>query len=107
MSKNHITSGKLVITGNIILKLHYGLEIMIQLNNTSFIIHIVQHVHSPLQPGYICEGGGQSNGITTNQPEIAQKLLEGVIFRLFIVELENIIVFISCLDKITKSNKKA
>jgi len=24
MSKNHITSGKLVITGNIILKLHYG-----------------------------------------------------------------------------------
>jgi len=29
---------------------------MIQLNNTPFIIRIVQHVHSSLQPGYICEG---------------------------------------------------
>lgn len=112
--------------------LRLGLEVMIQLNNSQFIIHIVRNVHSSLQPGYICEGKGQSSGIKKSasaaitsvyqsvfgsktkyaglsylgidQPETAQKLLEGVIFRPFIAELENIIVFVSCLGKITLSN---
>jgi len=85
-----------------------------------------------LQPGYICEGKGQSSGINTSasaaitsvyqsvfgsktkyaglsylgvdQPETAQKLLEGVTFCPFIIELENTTVFVSCLDKITISN---
>ncbi|GET66621.1 hypothetical protein GLOIN_2v1774436 [Rhizophagus irregularis DAOM 181602=DAOM 197198] len=41
------------------------------------------------------------------QSETAQKLLEGVIFCSFIVEVENITVFVSCLGKITisKTNK--
>src|SRR5579871_4227449 len=88
-------------------------------------------VHS-LQPGYICEGKGKSSGITSStttaitsvyqlvfgskakyaglsylgidQPETAQKLLEGVTFHPFIVELEGITVFVSCLGKITMSN---
>ncbi|CAI2195721.1 19280_t:CDS:1, partial [Funneliformis geosporum] len=42
--------------------------------------------------------------LDTNQPETIQKLLEGIIFFSFIVELENITVFISCLSKITISN---
>ena len=76
MSKSHITPGKLVATGSIEPKLHYGpylrdwwifskektqetqekhiypiplclgLEIMIQLNNNPFIIRIVRNVHS-------------------------------------------------------------
>ncbi|CAG8688243.1 16062_t:CDS:2, partial [Funneliformis caledonium] len=78
-----------------------------------------------LQPGYICEGGGQSSGVVENaskaitstyqlvfgsktkyaglsylglnQPETAQKLLEEITFRPFIVELENISVFVGCL----------
>ncbi|CAB4415053.1 unnamed protein product [Rhizophagus irregularis] len=130
MSKSHITPGKLVVTGSIIPELHYGpylrdwwvfpkektqnypiplrlgLEVMIQLNNNPFIIRIVRNVHSFLQPGYICEGKGQSSGINTSasaaitsvyqsvfgsktkyaglsylgidQPETAQKLLEGI-----------------------------
>ena len=109
-----------------------GLEIIIQLNNNPFIIRIVRNVHSSLQPGYICEGKGQSSGINTsasaaitsvyqsvfgtktkyaglsylgiNQPETAQKLLEGITFFPFIVELENITVFVNCLGKITISN---
>ncbi|CAB4472706.1 unnamed protein product [Rhizophagus irregularis] len=163
MSKSHITPGKLVATGSIVPELHYGpylrdwwifskektqekqtyypiplrlgLEIIIQLNNNPFIIRIVRNVHSSLQPGYICEGKGQSSGINTSasaaitsvyqsvfgskmkyaglsylgidQPETAQKLLEGVIFRPFVVEVENITVFVSCLGKITisKTNK--
>ncbi|RGB25338.1 hypothetical protein C1646_771872, partial [Rhizophagus diaphanus] len=39
-----------------------------------------------------------------DQPETAQKLLEGITFFPFIVELENITVFVSCLSKITISN---
>ncbi|CAB4405640.1 unnamed protein product [Rhizophagus irregularis] len=92
---------------------------------------IVRNVHSSLQPGYICEGKGQSSGINTStsaaitsvyqsvfgsktkyvglsylgidQPETTQKLLEEV----FIVKVENITVFVSCLGKITisKTNK--
>ena len=156
MSKSHITPGKLVATGSIVPELHYGpylrdwwvfskektqdypiplrlgLEVMIQLNNNPFIIRIVRNVHSSLQPGYICEGKGQSNGINASasaaitsvyqsvfgskakyaglsylgidQPETAQKLLEGITFFPFIVELENITVFVSCLGKITISN---
>ncbi|CAB4493753.1 unnamed protein product [Rhizophagus irregularis] len=105
---------------------------MIQLNNNPFIIRIVRNVHSFLQPGYICEGRGQSSGISTSasaaitsvyqsifgsktkyaglsylgldQPETAQKLLEGITFHPFIIELENITVFVSCLGKITISN---
>ncbi|CAB5355888.1 unnamed protein product [Rhizophagus irregularis] len=157
-SKSHITPGKLVATGSIVPELHYGpylrdwwifsketaqnkhypiplrlgLEVMIQLNNNPFIIRIVRNVHSFLQPGYICEGRGQSSGISTSasaaitsvyqsifgsktkyaglsylgldQPETAQKLLEGITFRPFIIELENITVFVSCLGKITISN---
>src|SRR5687767_9047172 len=156
MINAHITPGKLVATGAIVSELHYGpylrdwwifsdenafypiplrlgLEIMLQLNRQPFIIRIVRHVHSPLQPGYICEGKGQSSGVVEsaskaitsvyqsvfgtktkyaglsylglNQPETAQKLLEGVTFRPFIVELENISVFVGCLGKITRSNE--
>src|SRR6266516_5495148 len=160
MSTSPITPGKLVATGSIVPELHYGaylrdwwifskektqekqiyypiplrlgLEVMIQLNNSPFIIRIVRNVHSSLQPGYICEGKGQSSGITSSsttaitsvyqlvfggktkyaglsylgidQPETAQKLLEGVTFRPFIVELEGITVFVSCLGKIKISN---
>ncbi|CAB4486000.1 unnamed protein product [Rhizophagus irregularis] len=127
MSKSHITPGKLVATGSIVPELHYGpylrLEIIIQLNNNPFIIRIVRNVHSSLQPGYICEGKGQSSGINTSvsaaitsvyqsvfgsktkyaglsylgidQPETAQKLLEGIIFHPFVVEVENITVFVN------------
>ena len=105
---------------------------MIQLNNNPFVVRIVRNVHSSLQPGYICEGKGQSSGINTSasaaitsvyqsvfgsktkyaglsylgvdQPETAQKLLEGVTFCPFIIELENTTVFVSCLGKITISN---
>src|SRR5687767_4486088 len=156
----HITPGKLVATDNIVPELHYGpylrdwwvffkeetqestfypilirlgLEIIIQLNKAPFIIRVVRHIHSFLQPGYICEGGEQSSGVIEsaskaitstyqlvfgsktkyaglsylglNQPETAQKLLEGVTFRPFIVELENISVFVGCLGKITRSNE--
>ena len=90
---------------------------MLQLNRQPFIIHIIHivcHVHSPLQPSYICEGKGQSSGIAESaskamtsvyqsvfgtktkyarlsylgleQPKTAQKLLEGIIFRPFIIE---------------------
>src|SRR5581483_10846310 len=90
MSKSHITPEKLVATGSIVPELHYGpylrdwwvfskdktqdyliplrlgLEVMIQLNNNPFIIHIVRNIHSSLQPGYICEGKGPSSGINTS-----------------------------------------
>ena len=89
-SNTHITPGKLVATGAIVSELHYGpylrdwwifpkemtqentlypipirlgLEIMLQLNKNPFIIRVVRHVHSSLQPGYICEGKGFSSGI--------------------------------------------
>jgi hypothetical protein len=160
MSNTHITPGKLVSTGMIVQELHYGpylrdwwifskekiqentiypiplrlgLEIMLQLNKNPFIIRIVRHVHSSLQPGYICEGKGYSSGIVESasnaitsvyqlafgnvktkyaglsylgldQFETAQKLLEGVSFRPFIIELENIFIFVGCLGKITKLN---
>ncbi|RHZ84259.1 hypothetical protein Glove_84g140 [Diversispora epigaea] len=163
MPKSHITPGKLVATGSIESKLHYGpylrdwwifskektqenqlyypiplrlgLEVIIQLNNNPFIVRVVCNVHSPLQPGYICEGKGKSSGINTSataaitsvyqlvfgsktkcaglsylgldQPETAQKLLEGVIFRPFIIELENITVFVGCLGKITKNTNQS
>ncbi len=85
ITNTYITSGKLVATSNIIPELHYGpylrdwwvffkeeiqestfysisirlkLEIIIQLNKTPFIIYVVRHIHSFLQPDYICEGGG-------------------------------------------------
>src|SRR3989337_2076543 len=162
MSKSHITPGKLVAIGSVEPKLHYGpylhdwwffskeknqnnqpyypipirlgLEIIVQLNNKPFIIRVVQNVHSSLQPGYICEGSGQSSGINTsataaitsvyqsvfksktkyaglsylglNQPEIAQKLLEGVTFYPFSIALEKITVFVNCLGKITSNTNK-
>ncbi|RIA92392.1 hypothetical protein C1645_820729 [Glomus cerebriforme] len=109
--------------------LHLELKIIIQLNNNPCI---VRNVHSSLQSGYICEEKGQSSDINTSasaaitsvyqsvfgsktkyaelsylgldQSEIAQKLLEGVTFCPFIIELENITVFVSCLGKITISN---
>lgn len=159
MTNIHITPGKLVATGAIISELHYGpylrdwwvfskektqentlypiplrlgLEVMLQLNKTPFIIRVVRHVHSSLQPGYICEGKGYSSGVVESasraitsvyqlvfgtqtkyaglsylgldQLETAQKLLEGVLFRPFIIELENISIFVGCLGKIIRSN---
>ncbi|CAG8524545.1 13807_t:CDS:1 [Dentiscutata heterogama] len=157
MSSMHITLGELVKTGYIIPELHYGpylqdwwifsednhdnqaypipirleLEIMVQLNKKSFIIHVVRNIHSPLQPGYICEGSGQSSSIVTsasmaltsvyqtvfctktkfsrlaylglNQIKTAEKLLKDVVFHLFIVKLENIAIYVGLLDKITHS----
>ncbi len=160
ITNTHITLEKLVATGNIVPELYYslylhdqwvffkektqestfylipiclGLEIIIQLNKTPFIIRIVHHIHNFLQPGYICEEGKQSSGIIEsafkaitstyqlvfdsktkyaglsylglNQLETAQKLLEGVTFHPFIIELENISVFVGCFGKITWSNK--
>ncbi|CAI2190986.1 2110_t:CDS:2, partial [Funneliformis geosporum] len=121
MSKSHITPEKLIATGSIVPELHYGPN----LRDCPFVVCIIRNVHSSLQPRYICKGIGQSSGINTSasavitsvyqsvfgsktkyaglsylgvdQPETAQKLLEGVIFCLFIIELENIIVFVSCL----------
>jgi len=159
MANAHITPGKLVATGAIIPELHYGpylrdwwifskekiqentlypiplrlgLEVMLQLNKTPFIIRVVRHVHSSLQPGYICEGKGFSSGVVESasgaitsvyqlvfrtrtkyaglsylgldQLDTAQKLLEGVLFRPFIIELENISIFVGCLGKIIRSN---
>ena len=156
----HITSGKLVATGAIVPELHYGpylrdwwifskektqentlypiplrlgLEVMLQLNKNPFIIRVVRHVHSSLQPGYICEGKGYSSGVVESasnaitsvyrlafgtsktkyagpsylgldQLETVQKLLEGIVFRPFIIELENISIFIGCLGKIVQSS---
>jgi hypothetical protein len=151
-TNTHITPGKLVATGAIVPELHYGpylrdwwifsneknalypiplrlgLEIMLQLNKSPFIIRVVRHVHSPLQPAYICEGKGKSSGVVESaskaitsvyqsvfgtqtkyaglsylgleQPETAQKLLEGITFRPFIIEIENIIIFVGCLGNI-------
>src|SRR3954469_18822875 len=39
-----------------------------------------------------------------DQLDTAQKLLEGVLFRPFIIELENISIFVGCLGKIIRSN---
>ncbi|EXX61838.1 uncharacterized protein OCT59_023572 [Rhizophagus irregularis] len=156
MINTHITPGKLVATGAIVSELHYGpysrdwwifsdenafypiplrlgLEIMLQLNRQPFIIRIVRHVHSPLQPGYICEGKGQSSGVVESaskaitsvyqsvfgtktkyaglsylgleQLDTVQKLLEGIIFRPFIIETENISIFVGCLGKIRSNTK--
>ena len=107
---------------------------MVQLNKISFIIRVVRYIHSHLQPGYICEGGGQSSGIVTSssnaiilvyqaifgtktkfaglsylgleQTETSQKLLEGVVFYPFIIEVENLSIFVSSLGKISHSNQK-
>lgn len=112
--------------------LHLGLEIIIQLNKRPFIIRVVRNVHSSLQPGYICESSGHSSGIVTSastaltsvyqtifgtkakfsglaylgldQIKTAQKLLENVTFRPFIVKLENIVIYIGSLGKFTCSN---
>ncbi|CAB5367289.1 unnamed protein product [Rhizophagus irregularis] len=96
---------------------------MLQLNRQPFIIHIVHYVHSPLQPGYICEEKGQISGIVesallgTNmkyaglsylgleQPDTVQKLLEAIIFCPFIIETENISIFVDCLCKIRSNTK--
>ncbi|CAG8846584.1 33417_t:CDS:1, partial [Racocetra persica] len=43
-----------------------GLEIIIQLNKTPFILHVVCNIHSLLQPEYICENSEQSSGIITS-----------------------------------------
>jgi len=82
MLNTHMTPGKLVATGIIMSELHYdlylydwwifsdknmfysislrlGLKIILQLNRQLFIIHIVCHIHSSLQPGYICKGKEQ------------------------------------------------
>ncbi|CAG8646487.1 6385_t:CDS:2, partial [Dentiscutata heterogama] len=159
MTNVYITPRKLVVTGTIVPELHYGpylrdwwiffkesqnvpspipirlgLEVMVQLNKMSFIIHVVRYIHSHLQPGYICEGGGQSSGIVTSssnaiilvyqaifgtktkfaglsylgleQTETSQKLLEGVVFYPFIIEVENLSIFVSSLGKISHSNQK-
>ncbi|CAG8480536.1 3279_t:CDS:10 [Scutellospora calospora] len=134
MTNVHITPRKLVVTGTIIPELHYGLEVMIQLNKMSFIIRVVRYIHSHLQPSYICEGSGQSSDIVTSssnaitsvyqaifgtktkfaslsylgleQTETSQKLLESVVFYLFIIEVENLSIFVSFLGKISHSNKK-
>ncbi|CAG8487691.1 16453_t:CDS:2 [Cetraspora pellucida] len=159
MTNIRITPGELVVTGTIVPELHYGpylcdwwifskdsqnvsyaiplrlgLEIMIQLNKRSFIIHVVRYIHSHLQPGYICEGDGQSSGIVTSssmaitsvyqavfgtkakfaglsylgleQPKTSQKLLEGVVFYPFIIEIENLSIFVGSLGKITHPNQK-
>ena len=110
------------------------LEIILQLNRSPFIIRVVCHIHSPLQPAYICEGKGKSSSgaesaskaITSvyqsvfgtqtkyaglsylglEQPETAQKLLEGIIFRPFIVEIENIIIFVGYLGNIRSNTSK-
>ncbi|CAG8475188.1 20168_t:CDS:2 [Racocetra fulgida] len=156
MSNTHITPGELIKTGTIVPELHYGsylrdwwvfseenpsypipirlgLEVMIQLHKNPFIIRVVRSIHSPLQPGYICEGSGQSSGIVTSastaitsvyqsifgtktrfsglaylgldQNKTAQKLLENVTFCPFIIKLESISIFVGSLGKITHSNK--
>lgn len=154
----HITPGKLVATGAIVPELHYGpylrdwwifsdeensicpiplrlgLEIMLQLNKQPFIIRVVRNVYSSLQPGYICEGKGQSSGITESaskamtsvyqsvfgtqtkfsglsylgleQPETAQKLLEGITFRPFIIDTENISIFVGCLGELRSNSNR-
>ena len=155
MSSTHITPGELIKTGTIVPELHYGpylrdwwvfseedsfypipirlgLEIMIQLNKNPFIIRVVRSIHSPLQPGYICEGSGQSSGIVTSastaitsvyqsvygtktkfsglaylgldKKKTTQKLLENITFRPFIIKLENIFIFVGSLGNITHSN---
>ncbi|CAG8666216.1 4495_t:CDS:2 [Cetraspora pellucida] len=158
MTNIHITPGELIATGTIESELHYGpylrdwwvfskenhnhipypipirlgLKIMIHLNKIPFIIHVVRYIHSPLQPGYICEDGGQSSDIVTSssqaitsvyqavfgtktkiaglsyldleQTQTFQKLLEGVIFCPFIIEIENLSIFVGSLGKITHSN---
>ena len=149
-------SRKTVVTGSIEPKLHYGpylcdwwifldenmfypiplwlgLKIMLQLNRQPFIIRIVCHIHSPLQPDYICKGKGQSSGVVKSaskaitsvyqsvfdtktkyaelsylgleQPDTDQKLLEGIIFCPFIIETENISIFVGCLGKIWSNTK--
>ncbi|RGB22570.1 hypothetical protein C1646_775865 [Rhizophagus diaphanus] len=108
MSKSHITPGKLVATGSIIPELHYGLEVMIQFNNNPFIIRIVYKVHSFLQPGYICEGKGQSSSINTSTSAAITSVYQSVFSSKTkyagLSYLENITVFVSCLGKITISN---
>ena len=107
---------------------------MIQLNKKSFIICVVHYMHSHLQPGYICEGAGKSSGIVTSssmaitsvyqdvfgtkakfaglsylgleQTKTSQKLLEGVVFYPFIIEIENLSIFVGSLGKITHPNQK-
>ena len=39
------------------------------------------------------------------QPDTVQKLLEGIIFRPFIIETENIFIFVGCLGKIRSNTK--
>ncbi|CAG8614844.1 4623_t:CDS:2, partial [Dentiscutata heterogama] len=77
---------ELIKTGDIIQELHYGSYLQ----------------DCPLQPGYICEGSGQSSGL--NQDKTAQKLLENITFYPFIIKLENILIFVGSLGKILYSN---
>ncbi|RGB23382.1 hypothetical protein C1646_774583 [Rhizophagus diaphanus] len=109
MINTHITSEKLVATGAIMPELHYGLEIILQFNRQPFIIRIVHHVHSPLQSGYICEGKKQSSGVVESLEQLntVQKLLEGIIFHSFIIETENISIFVGCLSKIRSNTKNS
>ncbi|PKC65558.1 hypothetical protein RhiirA1_460880 [Rhizophagus irregularis] len=93
MINTHITPRNLVATGAIISELH---------------IHATVHYfHSPLQPGYICDEKGQISGIVESleQPDTVQKLLEGIIFCPFIIETENISIFVGCLCKIWSNTK--
>ncbi|CAG8481977.1 9558_t:CDS:1 [Racocetra fulgida] len=111
-----------------------GLEVLIQLNKKLFVVHVVCNIHSPLQPGYIYEESGQSSSIVTstsaaiisfyqtifsikakfaepaylglNQIKTAQKLLEGIIFCPFIVNIENLLIFVCSLGEFTHSNQK-
>ncbi|RHZ72851.1 hypothetical protein Glove_236g61 [Diversispora epigaea] len=117
MTNTYITSGKLIIADVIVPELHYGPYLC----------------DCPLQPDYICEGSKQSSSIAESasaaitsvyqlvfgaptkyaelsylglkQAETVQKLLEGVIFRPFIIEIENFFVFISWFDVKTKLNR--
>src|SRR5207247_2324924 len=93
MLKSHITPGKLVANGSIVSELHYVSYLRVW-----FIISVYQLVFSS-KAKYAC-----LSYLGIDQPETAQKLLEGVTFRPFIVELEGITVFVSCLGKITISN---
>ncbi|CAG8516347.1 13125_t:CDS:2, partial [Dentiscutata heterogama] len=104
----------LIATGTIESELHYG----------PYLLH---YIYSPLRPGYICEGGGQSSDIVTSssqaitsvyqavfgtktkiagllylgleQTQTFQKLLEGIIFCPFIIEIENLSIFVGSLAK--------
>ncbi|CAG8715018.1 6656_t:CDS:2, partial [Racocetra persica] len=116
MTNIHIIPGELTTTDTIEPELHYGPYLR----------------DCCLQPGFVCEGSGQSSSIMTSssaastsvyqtvfgtktkiarlsylgleQPKTFQKLLKDITFRPFIVKIENLSIFVSSLGKITRSN---